>query len=465
MKSKVLSWWSRRSFWTKLILTYIFLLFVIGNILFLKNYIETLQTEKQIYCGTFDVDWECSLAENYANTIWIVYMMPLMYLLFGALTDISRLIIGLRDTTINTLLAEWPHWLFYSIPMVIFWHYLKPKRRKTIPGKLFVGVSAILLCIIITQYALGVAKYHNAVYAGTCMIVSGADRSSLHLIPPNQGTGGTYTSIPSAPAGDIDSSYSFDKDKVFHRCQIIEGADPDSFEPLHPFYSKDADSVFYGTSTLLNADVNSFRVLSHGWALDGRTVYLDGLTYPKADAQSFRQIDRDYYGDKNNVYFYEKIIEGANINTFQLLEHGYSSDANYVYYGRTRVEDADPRTFQFVEPIRFNITKDKDGVFVGGNVLRDTDPTTFVLWKDNYFRDKNHHYYIDFQVANQIDTSLDIESFEILSPYYAKDKNNVYYQGLVLREADLDSFVATSGAGGEDKNNKFHLGKITEQKK
>lgn len=67
---------------------------------------------------------------------------------------------------------------------------------------------------------------------------------------------------------------------------------------------------------------------------------------------------------------------------------------------------------------------------------------------------------------------VDIKTFESLDNSYAKDKNNIYYEGKKLRKADVETFSAYYGArleepiiyyDAKDKKNYYYEGNIVKK--
>jgi len=61
------------------------------------------------------------------------------------------------------------------------------------------------------------------------------------------------------------------------------------------------------------------------------------------------------------------------------------------------------------------------------------------------------------------DKSKDLETFEIIGEVYsnyAKDKNQVYYYGRIIENADPETFEVISSTSAKDKNNAYDNGRI-----
>lgn len=99
--------------------------------------------------------------------------------------------------------------------------------------------------------------------------------------------------------------------------QLIEGADPSTFEVIGDFdWSKDKKNVYSKFYKLPESTPSEFIVLSENWGKDNHFFYhnsnrLDSLDYGTAEI-----ISEYYIKDKSNVYFENVIVPGANPLTF-----------------------------------------------------------------------------------------------------------------------------------------------------
>lgn len=103
---------------------------------------------------------------------------------------------------------------------------------------------------------------------------------------------------------------------------------------------------------------------------------------------------------------------------------------------------------------------DKEFVYVGCEKLDGADPLTFSVQSHVIAKDKNSVYYINTWHGAVYPLSiLDSSSLEILSLYFIKDKNGIYYHSdggfTKVNGADIDSFEALSKYYGKDDHNVF----------
>ena len=104
-------------------------------------------------------------------------------------------------------------------------------------------------------------------------------------------------------------------------------------------YAKDKNRVYvvvdkyhmYDLNILENADPLTFQVLKDIFSKDKNNVYMKGTIIKWADPKTFTEIDWGYSKDKNNVYLFGTIIDGADPITFERLDEITSQDKDYTY--------------------------------------------------------------------------------------------------------------------------------------
>jgi hypothetical protein len=249
----------------------------------------------------------------------------------------------------------------------------------------------------------------------------------------------------------------------------------------------------------LNVSPQNFLIstINSGYGKSESTVYYDGAPIAGANPNTFTVLgsayrDARHYGgyakDKLNAYYEDSGSSGtiapipaADASSFTSLGYGYATDSRSVYYFGNVIPGADPQTFVILGladspegPYSDDTyAKDKDRVFLDGQVLPPNgiavpspsyDAESFHLVYDStgeptgYAEDKNHVYNAyDATVV----TGADPKTFVVLSPYYAKDKFNVYSYGapsgdsvgdsaFVLRDGNTAAFHLVSGNSSYD---------------
>ena len=274
--------------------------------------------------------------------------------------------------------------------------------------------------------------------------------------------------------------------------KILQGADPATFE--FGIISKDKNSIFIGNQKLEGVSSKGFEVLddTFNFVKDYKNVYYldresDGITY-KVKVLDTKGIDipslellgdsyNKYYRDKNNIYFlndkddkmeFEKLA-GANPKTFEIVDDYFARDDKNVYFFNKKVIGVDAKTF---EKVGYDIVKDKNGVYFLENVSEENenleiktknlkadgiDLKTLKKLDNGYFKDKNSIYYeLNGNLYKM--KNVDLPTFEVLnspyssSVYFAKDKNNVYYNGKKLDGIVPNDFEQIQSYFIKDKN-------------
>jgi len=160
------------------------------------------------------------------------------------------------------------------------------------------------------------------------------------------------SSIHSCPGADLETFdilesnyYAKDKNHVYKGGEILENADPATFdisswfstyvkyEPISGCYTmyKYSSNVYFNDDIIFEADASTFEAIERDERLykDKNNVYSifhgEGCTawlgiYKGSDPDTFELLD--FYGkyakDKNNVYFEGEILEGVNSATFEV---------------------------------------------------------------------------------------------------------------------------------------------------
>ena len=287
---------------------------------------------------------------------------------------------------------------------------------------------------------------------------------------------------------DKNSVYYVDENNGKVSLKILKGADPATFE--FGIISKDKNSVFIGNQKLEGVSSKGFEILDNefNFVKDYKNVYYldresDGITYKVkvldtkgVDIPSFEFLGdsyNKYYRDKNNIYFlndkvdkmeFEKLV-GANPKTFEIIDDYFARDDKNVYFFNKKVIGVDAKTF---EEVGYDIIKDKNGL----HILIDSNETeikvkslkadgidlkTLKKLDNGYFKDKNNIYYGLSGNLYKI-KNADLQTFEVLtspyssSVYFAKDKNNVYYNGKKLDGIVPNDFEQIQSYFIKDKN-------------
>lgn len=190
----------------------------------------------------------------------------------------------------------------------------------------------------------------------------------------------------------------------------------------------------------------------------------------EADASSFTTIKNNlnmHLGkDRNHVFKNASLLDHVDPDTFKQVDGYYWKDKNYVYllqFGGTdcRIKSSDPETFITFKG--YNWAKDKNNIYFEFNKLSEANTESFVVIDADWGKDDGFYYYHDLRLD-----SLHYNSAEVVSPYYIKDKNNVFFRNKLVKGANPKTFkVDGVGSFGHDDKNMFdwekNKGPITKQ--
>ena len=274
---------------------------------------------------------------------------------------------------------------------------------------------------------------------------------------------------------DPDGRYVKDKNNVYCDGEIINGADPATFEMLKKGninYTKDKNNIYYWKTKIEGVDRDTFKIMEN----------------PR------------FSKDKNNIYFLGEKTESES------YPPEYEKKGNDVYYKNKKLKDIDANTFETM--ISFFGFKDKNGYYVldrDGSVVKINDKEVKIKnlakssFNSNFFYDgknlyfiKNHKfekikkapktdgiseisdryvgigkvYYLDYDKGELIKLEKNDGRgiFFALGEDYGKDFNlnaegiettrrYVYFKGRILKNADYDSF----GIKYNDQKNVFEI--------
>jgi len=168
--------------------------------------------------------------------------------------------------------------------------------------------------------------------------------------------------------GSPNVEYGADASQVFFKGQLLRGADPATFEVVDSknFVSRDANNEYQKSRKTRN-DGEQFVRLSSMYTRDINGIYAGKSRIQNADSDSFVLIDTSehkyssdcfYAKDKNYVYVNGDVVIGANPTTFATLGANYATDQDNVYYREHCLENADSQTFQVVYHNRYYVVGD-----------------------------------------------------------------------------------------------------------
>ncbi len=133
-------------------------------------------------------------------------------------------------------------------------------------------------------------------------------------------------------------SFSKDKNNVFDRAQIIEGADPKSFR-----FPNGKNGIH---------------------AIDKNRIYIHGVRpIPGSTSEGFKVLDerRVYIRDKFRVYWDSEALDICSIDNFKLVGKHWSTDGCHYFYNSYKIPSND---YDNIELFRLGIAKDSENIYL-----------------------------------------------------------------------------------------------------
>nr|WP_314866128.1 DKNYY domain-containing protein [uncultured Flavobacterium sp.] len=178
--------------------------------------------------------------------------------------------------------------------------------------------------------------------------------------------------------------------------------------------------------------------------------------------------DKVYYETWNEGSGQNKrIIEQADAKTFQELnlkndaDFDFGKDKNHLFINGELINNIDPKTFKYIGNYIF---RDKDSAYFFGSynnlnecVIKGVNPDRIKLIK--YPWAKANNLLINGQDTIYLD---DINDFKPIDEDWGKTKKYVINGSQILYDADVSTFKITSSFQGKDKNFNYEFGAINE---
>ncbi|MEM6724619.1 MAG: DKNYY domain-containing protein [Bacteroidota bacterium] len=244
----------------------------------------------------------------------------------------------------------------------------------------------------------------------------------------------------------------------------------------------------------ITKDFDHFVIINEDFAKDSQFVYLIAkacYAIPKSDPTSFTVLaDTPYFSkDKNHLYALSSssglfIYDDADYESLVAVKWGsHITDKDNVYYYGPPLELSNRAKYreQFDDlPLGDTPNFERNKQF-----LLQKYPDIIGWWHPDYpfkpklpsadftgyHQEENAAYYI-FEIDDSDETNVrtdytlirkaDIASFEILSKYYAKDQQNIYFENRVVHAVDRESFQVINHKLGRDSNALIFNGYRTE---
>lgn len=183
---------------------------------------------------------------------------------------------------------------------------------------------------------------------------------------------------------------------------------------------------------------------SYYYSTDGKSMVYSpmgnwfelGKTSFDGDVATFSVLARDYGKDKDHVYYKSKPISNeVDIKSFVVKDDYIPMDKNHVYVvtdnsscmDKTKaclkiIEGADPATYK---RLNFTFTKDKAHVFCNDTIVSSLDTDSFEVVSDYFSKDKGGVYLHQFDAPLK-KLPIDPDDLMAIAPDIIRDSSQVY---------------------------------------
>ena len=234
--------------------------------------------------------------------------------------------------------------------------------------------------------------------------------------------------------------------------------DVKTFEVMGGYLAKDKNHVYWQTVIMAEADATTFRIDSTGTLRDKKHIYdwHHQGTYPRIiegiDAETYVRIYKYRWGrDKSNIYYGYKPLD-VDVQTFEVLNDntGYDRSSIYEFDNKhsLKITPAEGKLVRLAE----RVLHDNKTVFV---YCSSTGPSSTGKHKIPIKNVSSVKYYgtadystlwgvdgtVYWDAKDMKEEDVDEESFKFVGFRYAKDRNQVYFNGEILWDADPNTFI------------------------
>ncbi|MDO4880090.1 MAG: DKNYY domain-containing protein [Capnocytophaga sp.] len=236
--------------------------------------------------------------------------------------------------------------------------------------------------------------------------------------------------------------YWTDGKQIYYRHSPIEKANPETFVYFNGFFAKDDKHCYIVGRPLKGANPKTFEMLNECYAADDKSVWTSGGRFESADISTFEVCDEGIHRLDDKEESSWEFSDGIKRVVRMDFPYGYAKDSKQVYYedyhGKIKIlAKANPTTFTSLNDGDF--AKDDKSVFYGKATLPKANPATWQKLSHFYSKDDKRIY-----CRNKLLKEADYDTFEVIlltsrEGYqypYGKDKNQYYYYGNPLTEAE-----------------------------
>lgn len=250
---------------------------------------------------------------------------------------------------------------------------------------------------------------------------------------------------------------------------VLANVDAQTFEIFEEasHYAKDKDSVFYRGNLIEGANPATFEVVTTQLARDQNNIYFERrLLTPIQEGVELEVLSSEFmrYGDK--VFRYSVEIEGVDAATFEVRGYDYAVDSGKVYYRNREYEQTNPGASRLVGVRGALVLEDK--VILEFREVALGDPEGFQILgkfesREALWRDSTKLYFDRHELAG-----ADPENFEIIgidtrqrNPII-QSNGRVFVGGAEIPTSDLSSVKYIGGGYIESDGQVYYNGQVLE---
>ena len=208
-----------------------------------------------------------------------------------------------------------------------------------------------------------------------------------------------------------------------------------SYNSTIVYWKIENGKVWHQWKKLMKADTESFEVeeTNDFVARDKNHIYHGWTKLSKADRETFKKVGDSYWKDKNFAYIENETsitpLKGLDSRSFNYLGNGFAFDKDFAYwYGRVIKSCKSPQTLKIVRESD-SIAMDTENVYYEGAVLKGADVKSWKFLQGGFSRDKKSVFFGSKNIPR-----VDIDTWEHIHRTFSKDKHNVYRMNFIEKD-------------------------------
>jgi hypothetical protein len=221
--------------------------------------------------------------------------------------------------------------------------------------------------------------------------------------------------------------------------------------------------VWHQGRKLRSADIKTFEVRKDYSqifiARDKNNIYHAWSKLTKIDRNTFQSLQNGYWKDEHNSYSeFEtsiKPMKGNDVKNFKVLGGGWACDSNFAYYWGKAIKSCKKTlSLQLIGKNLF-YAKDDENIYFDGAVLKNSDTSTWKELGKGFSLDKKSIYFGAKKLP-----SAKIESWKRVSHPYSLDEKHVYIMYMKLKGANPNTWKKLNQSYSKDDKNVYFVGRL-----